>query len=273
MALKQTAGWNQTPDDWRMILETSQGGSYAAVVNEIPVGTITTVSYPPHFSWLGMLLVHPEYRKKGIGSDLLKAAIHYAQNIGAVQLDATPAGKPIYLRLGFVEECELVRMVRPPEEFDYTAAIPTHRIEASAMTNICLYDHPLFGASRSIILRWLYRSAPQYSFYTSQDTGTEQDMNKITGFCLGRSGTRYEQIGPIVAENGETAYSLLLSALNACSLNNVIVDVPVSNSEWLNFLTHAGFVQHRFYTRMTLGGSQRFGKPDNIFAIAGPEIG
>ena len=74
MRLKDIAGWNQTEADWRMLLDAGVG--FVALVNGVPVGTVTVVTYAgrtsTRFSWIGMLLVDPAYRRRGVGTTLLQ---------------------------------------------------------------------------------------------------------------------------------------------------------------------------------------------------------
>ena len=97
---------------------------------------------------------------------------------------------------------------------------------------------------------------------------------QLTGYCLGRSGSDFEQIGPVVAEDLVTAKSLLQVALLSCAGRDVIVDVPVTaRRRGAQYLNNNGFVERRPFTRMVLGEPVTVGQPDKQFAIAGPEIG
>jgi len=53
--------------------------------------------------------VDPEYRSKGIGTRLLERAIAYLdkREIKSIKLDATPQGKPLYEKMGFVSDMRL----------------------------------------------------------------------------------------------------------------------------------------------------------------------
>ena len=75
------------------------------------VGTAATISYNGGFAWIGMVLVDPEWRGKGIGTRLLEKAIEYLDGCGVptMKLDATPQGQPLYEKLGFVCEFEIER--------------------------------------------------------------------------------------------------------------------------------------------------------------------
>jgi len=68
MRLKEIAGWNQTTADWKRFLEASPGGCFAAEEDGRVCGTATTISFENRFAWVGMVLVDPEYRSRGIGT-------------------------------------------------------------------------------------------------------------------------------------------------------------------------------------------------------------
>ena len=101
MSLCRQAGWNQTAADWQMLLEQSRTGSFIAMLDGTEAGTVTTVSYQDRLHWIGMVLAAEEYRRRGIGRALLERAIASVVSQGVVCLDATPAGKRLYERLGF----------------------------------------------------------------------------------------------------------------------------------------------------------------------------
>ncbi|MGH7959720.1 MAG: GNAT family N-acetyltransferase, partial [Opitutaceae bacterium] len=107
-ALRQIAGWNQTEHDWRGYLTYDPDGCFVAEVRGKPAGTATTIHYGRRFGWIGMVLVHPDYRRFGLGTRLLKRAITRLQQceVRCIKLDATPMGKKVYVPLGFVDEYE-----------------------------------------------------------------------------------------------------------------------------------------------------------------------
>src|SRR5258706_11710604 len=109
--LNALAGWNQTEKDWRGYLEFEPNGCFLAEAEGRRAGTATTIRYGDRFGWIGMVLVHPDFRRFGIGTKLLRAAIDYLQGCGvaAVKLDATPMGKRVYEPPGFVDEYEMSR--------------------------------------------------------------------------------------------------------------------------------------------------------------------
>ena len=294
MRLKAIAGWNQREADWRLLLEAGDG--FVALVDGLPVGTATVVTYrtagvspapriadvssalrttdvspAQHFSWIGMLLVDPAYRRRGVGTALLRAAIAHARPCGPIYLDATPQGEPLYASLGFKSVGSLVRMGRSYQLSVSSCQLSVVSSQVTAINEdmlaaVARFDAPVFGASREAVLHMLWRNAPQQAQCVIRE-------RKLMGYCLGRSGSDTEQIGPLVADDVDTARALLLAALEAVTGHAAIIDVPVRQEAWRQLLTEIGFVERRPFTRMVLGEPATAGPPGKQFAIAGPEIG
>src|SRR5262245_51242984 len=73
--LLRLAGWNQTPEDWCHMLELQPEGCFVAEAQSKTVlGTVTTITYGGTIAWIGMMLVHPDHRRKGIGRALMVSA-------------------------------------------------------------------------------------------------------------------------------------------------------------------------------------------------------
>ncbi|HZN10525.1 MAG TPA: GNAT family N-acetyltransferase, partial [Blastocatellia bacterium] len=91
MRLKELAGWNQTEADWRRLLGLAPGGCFAAWADGRLVATTTTTAYGQELAWIGMVLVDPEYRRRGIATALMRAALDHLQGAGVatIKLDAT----------------------------------------------------------------------------------------------------------------------------------------------------------------------------------------
>ena len=114
LSLCRAAGWNQTVEDWELFLKLSPEGCRVAVDEGGQVmGTVTTVRYEDRFSWIGMVLVDPMRQRQGIGIQLLRESLQVLCEDDTVKLDATPAGRHIYLQLDFTDEYFLSRMEIP----------------------------------------------------------------------------------------------------------------------------------------------------------------
>jgi len=266
MKLKSMANWNQLESDWRLLVKAGLGGNFIAVYNDQDAGTVTTITYNTQFSWIGMVLVDPGIRGLGIGSALLNAAIAFAKRNGAIRLDATPKGKKLYETLGFKTERNLVRLERKSAKHLPAPIQKCKSISAESFKKILEVDPLVFGADRKMVLSFLLDTAPQYAHYLEKD-------GAISGYCFGRSGSDFEHIGPIIAQNQAEARDLLLSALLTCQSVSVILDVFEENSQWLEELESLEFKIQRPFIRMYLGELKNAGQIGLQYAIAGPELG
>lgn len=268
LALSRAAGWNQTHEDWELFLKLSPKGCAVAVDDEGRVrGTVVTVRYQNHFSWIGMVLVDATLQRRGIGIQLLREALHILHDEDTVKLDATPAGRKIYVQLDFVDEYPLTRMER-------SAVSPSVRSTAAGVRLIAEDDMPrlleidrvVFGADRATVLKSIRNRAPQLAYIS-------EDMDGIKGFCMGRLGDRFSHIGPVVANSLDVAKGLCTAALEQAHAGPVIIDALSGNAEWMAWLGEIGFAEQRPLMRMYRGVNASPGVVDKQFAILGPEFG
>jgi hypothetical protein len=94
---------------------------------------------------------------------------------------------------------------------------------------------------------------------------------RITGFILGRDGLGACQIGPLLAEDPQTAQALLDDVLNTLT-GPVLIDLADRRLDLLEALVARGFVLQRPFTRMARHAPAP-GEPGKIVLVAGPELG
>ena len=111
--LSSLAGWNQTRDDWRLLLET--GEACLAIEEERRlVSTATLICYGRKLAWVGMVLTHPDFRRRGFARVLMNGIMERACELGVatVKLDATDFGRNLYESFGFRVEQPVERWQR-----------------------------------------------------------------------------------------------------------------------------------------------------------------
>ena len=265
--LNTVVGWNQTADDWERFLSASPNGCFAAEDGGKIVGTAATLPFENKFAWISMVLVDPDYRNRGIGTSLLRRAVEYldSTDVRTVKLDATPAGKPLYEKLGFVTEYEIDRWIlkRTAPDKPSLQAIGT---TADSLSEAFKFDREAFGADRSALLKTLNERAPDL-------TSIGRDRDRLTGYIFGRRGLFADHLGPWMALDAATARLLLAEFLKRSLRDTVIVDALRSNRDACNLLRENGFSQARLLTRMYRGPNAFPGKPESLCAIMGPEFG
>lgn len=274
MELKNAAGWNQTHRDWRILIDLSPRVADAAVYNGGTVGTITAVEYGNTLAWIGMVLVDPEHRRRGIATRLLENSLYRLKDFPAVGLDATLQGAPLYEKLGFIARGKINRMELTGEilrnrkdPVPKTAGTRIRPMLPEDMERLAPLDLPGFGYNRLPLLKAWYTLAPGKPLICENDSGL------ITAFCFARPGTTYWQIGPLNAPNEETALIILSSMLAALPAGRIVLDVPEGHGPWEDAVREIGFQRTREFTRMLLGDPERIGPGEPEWLIAGPEFG
>ena len=267
MLLKDLAGWNQLPLDWERFLEFEPRGCFLANCDGKPAGTACTIAYEKLFGWVGMVLVHPDMRRMGLGTSLLMAGIEYleASGVAAVKLDATPMGKQLYDTIGFVDEYLLERwrgQGKPgPVPSGLTELTPEHLPVVSA------FDRPIFGADRSRVLRRMLSES------TMRAVGSFDEAGDLQGYAAVRPGRNAMYLGPWVATSAEVGERLWQWGLATVGDAPVFVDTLLPNPDALSLIQAAGFEKQRHLIRMVRGENVSPGRPELQYGIFGPEVG
>ena len=272
MMLKDIAGWNQLPSDWERLIAFEPEGCFVAQYDGRDVGTVTVTAYEKRFGWVGMALVHPDMRRKGIGTTLLMHGIRYLEKKGVmvVKLDATATGKQLYQTIGFTDEYLLERRQGMGEVIDAPADPPIVSDPAAlsgVMDRVCEYDEPVFGADRSRVLRRLVVEPGVQTGVILASCG------RILGYIMVRRGSNRHYIGPWVADNVEVGQCLWRWALSRIPGEPFFVDVCLANPEADVVVPKRLFPLQRQLNRMVRGENRYPGQPRRVFGIAGPEVG
>ena len=110
MQIKTAENWNQTETDWQFLITSNPELCFVAIINNEVIGTVTAINYHNKIAWIGMMLVSKLHRGMGISKMLLNTIIEKLKGCESIRLDATPAGIPVYKKLGFVEEYKITRI-------------------------------------------------------------------------------------------------------------------------------------------------------------------
>lgn len=261
MKLKEAAGWNQTEADWRRLLKLEPEGCFAAIENDRLVGTTTTTRYGDDLAWIGMVLVDPQHRRRGIATRLMEAALSYLDgNVATVKLDATADGRPVYEKFGFETESWI-------ERWRGTVAVRSVERVAAAidLDQLFALDRRAFNADRSRLMSYLVDESQVAPVLI-------KDHDGLAGYALARAGTRAVYVGPVVTTDPARVEHILDRMLDQLSGGNVYIDFSNECGVSSKVLADRGFVKERDLIRMTRGSHGVKTSP-LVIAIAGPEIG
>ncbi len=266
LRLCRASGWNQLEADWSLFLDVSPGGCRVAVKNGGVVGTVATLRYQDRFSWLAMVLVDPRERRAGIGTRLLLEGLSLLAGEPCIRLDATSAGRELYRQHGFMDEYPITRFTTGVDVALRARAVGNVRqMRPQDLPAIFERDREIFGADREALLRSLFLRSPECA-WISEGLGVE-------GYCFGRPGFLYQQLGPIIAGDDLVARDLVSQCLAQADGRRFGIDAPQHSRSWLTWLQGNGFTEERAFMRMHRGANQNPGRPQCVFGIVGPEFG
>lgn len=257
MELNRAAGWNQTEADWLRLIELEPEGCFGLWCGGRIAATATVVCYGTRLAWIGMVLTHPDFRRRGFARVLTERAIAYAESrVEWIKLDATDMGRPLYLALGFEDEAPIER---------WRAVLPAQA--ASVALDPFELDKELdgeaFGADRSALLLNLARE--------------EAACARTEGYVMARPGAQALFLGPCVARRPEAARRLILWVMSRHPGEPAFWDLLPGNPQALALAGEFGFAPARRLVRMVRPG----GRPASpwrsddrlVYACAGFEYG
>jgi GNAT superfamily N-acetyltransferase len=264
MRLKTQAGWNQTEADWRRILALQPGGCFVAELDGCPAAT-TSVCVFDSIGWIAMVLVEQSVRGRGIATRLMQHALAFLDGcrVRTVRLDATPLGRPVYEKFGFVAEYQLARWQGTAAGGEIAPGVDP--VTPQQIEAVCALDRRATGTDRRRLIARLHEEQPAAMRVSAGNEG-------IRGYMSLRPGSRATQIGPVVALDARAGRVLCDAAACLCAGQPVFVDIPSENHPATEWAESTGLSVQRPLTRMRRG-EPVLDQPMQLWGGFGPEKG
>jgi GNAT superfamily N-acetyltransferase len=258
LALSTGVGWNQTAADWALFIAHGRVIGLWDGQGRL-VATAATFPYDNGFGWISMVIVAPDWRRRGLARRLMMECIETLRRQGrAALLDATPAGAEVYARLGFVSLCGMERW--QGEGGAAAASAGVTPLPPSATGDLTTADGIAFGADRSFLL---------HDFLARDGTVA---LHSGEAMAVLRRGQRATQVGPLIAPSIASASRLLAGAL-ALARGPILLDLLEGSKGLAPLLDAGGFRIQRPFRRMAFGRDTLPGDPARLVCAAGPEFG
>lgn len=227
--LSMAFNWPHRPEDWQFAAE--QGNGFVAEEDGMAIGTALCWKFGTDRASLGLVIVSPEHQGRGIGRKLMQMVLN---ELGprVTFLHATPAGRPLYEKLGFVV-CD---------------SLDQHQGNVVETSPVVLHDgerlrpatHTDFPAIIELASRGsgLERKAMMSALLDVGESVVLEHGGEITGFSVLRRFGRGQVIGPLVAKlspDDLRAKALIGYWLNGREGQFIRIDVPAGASlgDWL----------------------------------------
>ena len=267
IALTDLEAWGYTREDFRRLLALSPDGCFVAERDGRMVGVLTTTTYEG-LAFLGAVIVAPELRGKGVGKEMMEAALAHlrATGVRTVRLNAYLNAIPFYERLGFRREYEVIRWHSPAVPGGQVRGV--RPIRTADLADLAHMDAKYFGASRRILLARLAEEFPA-TFLVAEHGG------RLRGFIVGNPTGDSCEIGPWVVEPGSSgiAEDLYRALINSARTSEVAFSGPSQNQVLLEFVRKTPFKEVFRALRMWWGANEFPGDPAGIWAVGGLEKG
>lgn len=262
--------WNDTRNDIKRMFSYEPNGCFIATINNDPAGHVFSINYG-RLGWIGLLIVSPEHRRKGVGTLLLKEAktCLLTDKADTVRLEAEPIVAGMYRKLGFVDEYDSLRFMGVSKKTESSSSHHVKPLRKENVARLAEFDAEHFGANRIKVLHGLYQDNPKFCFVSHEES-------KVSGYIMYRETEDGYRIGPWVCnpENPRVARELLMKCLESIGQNKKLyVGVPAPNETAIKILQDLNFEQYSKSIRMYFGKKLETEHVDHVFAIGGPEKG
>ncbi|WFO74825.1 GNAT family N-acetyltransferase [Desulfurococcaceae archaeon MEX13E-LK6-19] len=220
---------------FEVCLEVQPDGCFVACLDNRVVGTGCFFIYGS-FAWVGGVCVVPEYQRRGIGTRIMERILRELKTRGieTIRLDSTKAGYRLYKKLGFIEEYKTITY----DLSNIDTSLCPSKDEVEVLDNIPDFvaetDRMVFGGDRVRVLRaWLKR-------------GAKLLVIRDQGYAM----VQKTRIGPVIANNEDTACTLILESIR---LGVTKITIPEANTKAVELMNKVGAKPLVYCTRMRLG--------------------
>ncbi len=263
MLLTDAEEWFRVPADWARLVRLEPEGAFKAVVDGIPAGTAAILSFG-RLAWIHSLIVHRDFRRRGVGEALLRACLDFADRRGipCVKLDSVAGAEPFYARHGFAEEYPSWRLLADGQTGTPKAA----RMRRDDYPDVLAFDRAMTGLDRGRALRALLADSPDRAF-------VDREGGRVRGYALLRCGERRDPVGPCVADPDDpgVAADLLRSALAVSEGRKLRMCVGGYQEASLRIAEELGFARADHSKRMYRG--EPFAESRACYAMISAEKG
>jgi GNAT superfamily N-acetyltransferase len=284
MGLAACEGWNPGASDAECFYAADPNGFLIGELNGEAVGCASAVSYEGRFGFLGLYIVRPEFRGRGFGMRLWRAAMDRlaGHNIG---LDGVVAQQPNYMKSGFRLTRRNVRYrlgkqaagshpegTRQAGGERDVEIVSASEVEFDAVRN---YDALIFPARRDAFLRAWLSQPSGYALAATRD-------GRLAGYTVIRKCHDGWKIGPLAADDGVVARRLFDAACARVAGNKrqaagsevepVYLDVPEMNAAAIAMVRELAMTPVFETARMYTGPDPEI-DADKVFGVTTFELG
>ena len=256
-------GWNPGLQDADCFYNADPAGFLIGLLDAEPIAVISAVKYGDSFGFIGFYIVKPEFRGRGYGLAIWRAALDYLKGCN-VGLDGVVAQQENYLKSGF---CLAYRNIR----YEGTGKGTVHDSNCVPLADVPVravidYDRQCFPEVRSHFTQcWIAQPG-------SHAVGMVQGQT-LVGYGVLRPCRSGYKIGPLFADTVAIANDIFQTLVTQVPTGTpYYLDVPEVNGDAVALAKQYG-MEYVFETaRMYTQGAPKL-PLDKIFGVTTFELG
>jgi len=253
---------NLPPADWEFDYETFVKNFFAEdfyhafiiIQDERIVGTGNVIQ-KEKVGWLANIIVHEDYRGKGLGYKMTKFLVDFLNDKGCETqlLIATKLGEIVYKKVGFRKISEYQCFdSKVDKDFNYSNSF--RELKNSDLESIYKLDSEANGENRTHLIDKFFRNG--FGFFNND--------NKLLGFFLPDFGQ-----GLVLSRDNQAGIELLRLKHSKKGKRTLL---PIENQDGINFLERIGLRKGEKSSRMILGKENKW-NPKYIYSYGGGYCG
>jgi N-acetylglutamate synthase-like GNAT family acetyltransferase len=266
--LSAAVGWDYEQEEVLTVLKSGTVLGHKTKDGEL-VSCAALIPYDKSLAWLGLVIVDPGFRGKGLAKKVVQGCMELAADGTSILLVATEEGRPLYLKMGFSEvdtiHKYLCRDYNQPSVSKKGKVSVIKEFSPDYFDSLVEFDKPAFGDGRTVFLKNRIAQAKQCLLAFDAE-------GKLLGYGLSIQGPVNLILGPIAAEDPETA-SLLLDRLANGHQGQLRIDVPSGQDDFMKILEYSGFTLSASPPVMSLHAKAMPARNGRLFALAAQAFG
>jgi hypothetical protein len=261
-------GWNPGLSDASSFSLADPKGFFISKLGDQTVAVISALRYGERFGFIGLYIVHPDFRERGFGWEIWQVGMNYLNGV-AVGLDGVVAQQSNYQKSGFQFAHRNIRFEGRSKKIESASDSKDGLIvslDQIPFSMIQAFDRSFFPEDRTVFLFNWISQAGSYALGLIKD-------GAICGYGVIRPCRVGFKIGPLFA-NSELAAEKLYTSLCASVANDspIFLDVPESNLKAMR-LAHRHHLQPMFETARMYRGSVGNIRLEDTYGITTFELG
>ncbi|HFF3741796.1 GNAT family N-acetyltransferase [Bacillus cereus] len=267
VALSSYIGWDYNREEIDTVFNS---GIVYGVWNERKelIASAAIILYGEALASIGMVIVHPDYKGRGIGKVITNSCMSSVSAQTPIMLIATDEGKPLYEKLGF-------RVVSYVSKYICNSYNANHKCAENEecmmvykegdLEGIIKIDEGAFGTSRNEFLK-------QRIMQSEQCVVVKDTKEDVVGYGISIQTPENKIIGPVVAKNNAMAMRIVHDLARGHN-GKLRMDVPEGKNDFMKELEIAGFKKVNTPPIMMKNSGQLLKRNNELYSIAAQIFG